>query len=220
MVFRRTERGVRLLVLRAYKNWDFPKGLIEPGETELDAAKRETAEETGLTDLDFPFGDAHKDTVPYAGGKVARYFIAETGATEIELPVSRRARPARAPRMALGQLRGGRGPPAAAPWRSCSSGRVERSGSKGNARFKLGRSEPTIGTVPIYSHFASSEPIGPEAHVRELAALRALADVLGELLGVHRLDRAVLRLIPETTSDLPSVVRTAASFSLSGSGSS
>jgi len=51
VVFRRTERGARLLLLRAYKNWDFPKGMIEPGETELDAAKRETAEETGLTDL-------------------------------------------------------------------------------------------------------------------------------------------------------------------------
>ena len=88
VVFRRTERGVRLLVLRAYKNWDFPKGLIEPGETELDAAKRETAEETGLTDLDFPFGDACRDTLAYAGGKVARYFIAETGESEIELPVS------------------------------------------------------------------------------------------------------------------------------------
>lgn len=88
VVFRRTERGVRLLVLRAYKNWDFPKGLIEPGEAELAAAKRETAEETGLADLDFPFGDAHKDTLPYAGGKVARYFIAETGESEIELPVS------------------------------------------------------------------------------------------------------------------------------------
>jgi 8-oxo-dGTP pyrophosphatase MutT (NUDIX family) len=62
--------------------------LIEPGENELDAAKRECAEETGLTDLDFPFGDAHKDTLPYAGGKVARYFIAETGTAEIELPVS------------------------------------------------------------------------------------------------------------------------------------
>ena len=88
VVFRRTDRGVRLLVLRAYKNWDFPKGLIEPGETELDAAKRETAEETGLKDLDFPFADAHKDTLAYAGGKVARYFIAETGETGIELPVS------------------------------------------------------------------------------------------------------------------------------------
>ena len=88
VVFRRTGSGVRLLLLRAYKNWDFPKGLIEPGETELDAAKRETAEETGLTDLGFPFGDACRDTVAYAGGKVARYFIAETGEAEIELPVS------------------------------------------------------------------------------------------------------------------------------------
>ena len=88
VVFRRTGRGVRLLLLRAYKNWDFPKGMIEAGESELEAAKRETAEETGLADLDFPFGDAHQDTLPYAGGKVARYFLAETEETDIELPVS------------------------------------------------------------------------------------------------------------------------------------
>jgi 8-oxo-dGTP pyrophosphatase MutT (NUDIX family) len=88
VVFRRTDRGVRLLVLRAYKNWDFPKGMLEPGESELDAARRECAEETGLTDLDFPFGDAHKDTLAYAGGKVARYFLAETGETAVTLPIS------------------------------------------------------------------------------------------------------------------------------------
>jgi bis(5'-nucleosidyl)-tetraphosphatase len=87
-VFRRTEAGVRLLVLRAYRNWDFPKGMVEPGESELDAARRECAEETGLTELDFPFGDAHRDTVPYAGGKVARYFVAETQSAAITLPVS------------------------------------------------------------------------------------------------------------------------------------
>jgi 8-oxo-dGTP pyrophosphatase MutT (NUDIX family) len=88
VVFRRTEGGVRLLVLRAYKNWDFPKGRVEPGESELDAARRECTEETGLTALDFPFGDAHRDTVPYAGGKVARYFLAETQVEAITLPVS------------------------------------------------------------------------------------------------------------------------------------
>jgi 8-oxo-dGTP pyrophosphatase MutT (NUDIX family) len=88
VVFRRTDRGVRLLVLRAYKNWDFPKGRVEPGETELDAAKRECAEETGLAELDFPFGDAHKDTIPYAGGKVARYFLAETREAAVRLPIS------------------------------------------------------------------------------------------------------------------------------------
>jgi 8-oxo-dGTP pyrophosphatase MutT (NUDIX family) len=88
VVFRRTGGGVRLLVLRAYKNWDFPKGRVEPGESELDAARRECAEETGLTALDFPFGDAHRDTVPYAGGKVARYFLAETQVEAITLPLS------------------------------------------------------------------------------------------------------------------------------------
>jgi 8-oxo-dGTP pyrophosphatase MutT (NUDIX family) len=88
VVFRRTTGGVRLLVLRAYKNWDFPKGMVEAGESELDAARRECAEETGLTELDFPFGEAHRDTVPYAGGKVARYFLAQTQAEAITLPLS------------------------------------------------------------------------------------------------------------------------------------
>jgi 8-oxo-dGTP pyrophosphatase MutT (NUDIX family) len=88
VVFRRTDGGVRLLVLRAYKNWDFPKGRVEPGESELDAARRECAEETGLAELDFPFGDAHRDTVPYAAGKVARYFLAETQSAAVTLPVS------------------------------------------------------------------------------------------------------------------------------------
>jgi 8-oxo-dGTP pyrophosphatase MutT (NUDIX family) len=88
VVFRRTPRGVRFLVLRAYKNWDFPKGLVEPGEDQLACARREVAEETGLTDLDYPFGDGHRETVPYAGGKIARYYLAETEQVEIELPVS------------------------------------------------------------------------------------------------------------------------------------
>jgi 8-oxo-dGTP pyrophosphatase MutT (NUDIX family) len=88
VVFRRSERGIRILVLRAYKNWDFPKGLIEPGENELAAAKREVEEETGLAELQYPFGDEFTETVPYAGKKVARYYLAETDAVELELPVS------------------------------------------------------------------------------------------------------------------------------------
>jgi 8-oxo-dGTP pyrophosphatase MutT (NUDIX family) len=88
VVFRRSERGIRLLLLRAYQNWDFPKGLVEPGEDDLACARREVAEETGLADLDYPFGDEHKDTVPYAGNKVARYYVAETDVDKIELPVS------------------------------------------------------------------------------------------------------------------------------------
>jgi 8-oxo-dGTP pyrophosphatase MutT (NUDIX family) len=88
VVFRRSDRGIRLLVLRAYKNWDFPKGLIEPGEDALAAARREVHEETGLAELAFPFGDEFKETLPYSGNKVARYYLAETDAEKIELPVS------------------------------------------------------------------------------------------------------------------------------------
>ena len=88
VIFRRSDRGIRLLVLRAYKNWDFPKGLVEPGEDALAAARREVEEETGLADLDYPFGDEFKETLPYSGNKIARYYLARTDAEKIELPVS------------------------------------------------------------------------------------------------------------------------------------
>ena len=85
---RRTAEGWRILVLRAYKNWDFPKGRVEAGEEPLDAAKREAMEETGLTQFEFPFGDIYRETLPYAGGKVARYYIAETSEDVVERPIS------------------------------------------------------------------------------------------------------------------------------------
>ncbi|MGQ0544438.1 MAG: bis(5'-nucleosyl)-tetraphosphatase [Betaproteobacteria bacterium] len=88
VVFRRTDRGIRILVLRAFRNWDFPKGVVEPGEDQLATARREVLEETGLEDLDFPFGDEFKETLPYADHKVARYYLAETEEHAIELPVS------------------------------------------------------------------------------------------------------------------------------------
>jgi 8-oxo-dGTP pyrophosphatase MutT (NUDIX family) len=88
VVFRRGERGVRLLLLRAFKNWDFPKGQVEPGEEQLACAKREVEEETGIAALEFPFGEEFKETLPYAGNKVARYYLAETEEVEVTLPVS------------------------------------------------------------------------------------------------------------------------------------
>jgi len=89
VVFRRTGRGIYYLVLRAYKNWDFPKGLVEAGEDQLTCAKRELKEETGLSRVDFPFGEEYKETLPYSGNKVARYYLGETEEVEIELPVSK-----------------------------------------------------------------------------------------------------------------------------------
>lgn len=44
-------RPVFLLIRDSYRNWGFPKGHLERGETPHDAALREVAEETGLDDL-------------------------------------------------------------------------------------------------------------------------------------------------------------------------
>jgi 8-oxo-dGTP pyrophosphatase MutT (NUDIX family) len=53
IVFRRVPgEGARYLLIRdSYKNWGFPKGHLEGDESPADAAKRETAEETGLDHL-------------------------------------------------------------------------------------------------------------------------------------------------------------------------
>ena len=89
VVFRRTERGIRILLLRAFKNWDFPKGRVEIGEEQLDCAKREVEEETGIAELDWPFGEDFKETLPYGEHKkVARYYLAEAGSHEVRLPIS------------------------------------------------------------------------------------------------------------------------------------
>ena len=76
VVARSGDGGPRYLVLRAYRNWDFPKGLVEPGEEPLAAAVREVGEETGLGGLEFRWGHAFRETEPYGRGKVARYYLA------------------------------------------------------------------------------------------------------------------------------------------------
>jgi 8-oxo-dGTP pyrophosphatase MutT (NUDIX family) len=75
-------------MLRAYRNWDFPKGMVEPGETPLAAARREVREETLIEDLQFSWGEVHLETGPYGNGKIARYYLAATHVEKIILPVS------------------------------------------------------------------------------------------------------------------------------------
>jgi len=88
VVVRDTDDGARLLLLRAYRNWDFPKGQVEPGEDALAAAIRETREETGIDDLEFTWGQHYSETAPYARGKIARYYVARTRAERIILGVA------------------------------------------------------------------------------------------------------------------------------------
>ena len=88
VVVRQTADGWLTLMLRAYRNWDFPKGIREPGETSLEAAIREIGEETGIADLAFSWGEGFMDTGPYSRGKVARYYIAATEQAAIEMGIS------------------------------------------------------------------------------------------------------------------------------------
>lgn len=78
----------RFLVLRAFRYWDFPKGEVAEGEDPLDAARRELREETGIGEVDLAWGTEHAETEPYAGGKVARYYLGRSPTREVILPVN------------------------------------------------------------------------------------------------------------------------------------
>lgn len=80
--------GHRYLLLRAYNYWDFPKGAVEEGEGPLAAARREVAEEAGLTALQWPWGEVYVETPPYAGGKIARYYVARSPSAEVRLGIN------------------------------------------------------------------------------------------------------------------------------------
>jgi 8-oxo-dGTP pyrophosphatase MutT (NUDIX family) len=59
VLYRITSSGVLEYLVLRHRNgghWGFPKGRIEPGESELEAAVRETREETGLGDLEIVRG--------------------------------------------------------------------------------------------------------------------------------------------------------------------
>jgi 8-oxo-dGTP pyrophosphatase MutT (NUDIX family) len=91
IVVRKQAGGWQYLFLRAFRNWDFPKGETEPGESFLEAAVRETREETGITELDFSWGEVFKETTPYnRGTKVARYYLAQTSEDQVVFAVNPR----------------------------------------------------------------------------------------------------------------------------------
>jgi 8-oxo-dGTP pyrophosphatase MutT (NUDIX family) len=87
VVVRNVEGSWLFLMLRAYRNWDFPKGLVEPGEKPLDAALREVQEETLIDKLQFTWGEVNRETAPYSHNKVARYYLAQTSTEAVTLPV-------------------------------------------------------------------------------------------------------------------------------------
>ena len=88
VIVRRFDDQYRYLLLRAGSYWDFPKGMVDPGEDPLAAAIREVEEETTLTGLDFRWGHAFTETEPYGKNKIARYYVAESPTGVVFLPVT------------------------------------------------------------------------------------------------------------------------------------
>lgn len=95
ILFRRNSKDTKFLVIYSERNriWGFPKGHIETGESEQDAALREIDEETGITKLRFIDGFREEDIYPamgtrgkFRGRKITKhaiYFLCETTEEEI-----------------------------------------------------------------------------------------------------------------------------------------
>ncbi|MHA1616853.1 MAG: bis(5'-nucleosyl)-tetraphosphatase [Candidatus Njordarchaeales archaeon] len=86
------EDGKALYLLLHYPagHWDFPKGNIEKGEKEIEAARREIIEETGITDIEFIFGFREKIEYYYRKGKdlvhkEVIFFLAKTRQEKVRL---------------------------------------------------------------------------------------------------------------------------------------
>ncbi len=92
IIYAITDGSVQYLLLQASpgKPWGFPKGKIDAGETEDDAARREVREEAGLTHLSFEPDFRAVVHYVYRHGRVlvkkdVVYFLARTDTTEINI---------------------------------------------------------------------------------------------------------------------------------------
>jgi len=97
IIFRKEEGKIYYLLLhypssaKAKKDyWDFPKGHIDKGEKELDAARREIEEETGLKNVEFV--DGFKEWIKYFFKfkeenilKFVTFYLAKTGNKNVKV---------------------------------------------------------------------------------------------------------------------------------------
>ncbi len=90
IIFNRGKEITYLLLKYQAGHWDFPKGHIESNESEIDAALRETKEETGISGVSLIEGFKEKLSYFFTqdGRKVYKevvYFLAESKSTEVKL---------------------------------------------------------------------------------------------------------------------------------------
>jgi 8-oxo-dGTP diphosphatase len=104
-----TSRIAILLIYDKHGNWGLPKGHLEDGETPMQAAQREIAEETGLTCTIGPFVQRISYPVFKRGGwreKHVDYFLAQSACTDLRPQTNEGIRAARwlAPDEALASI--------------------------------------------------------------------------------------------------------------------
>lgn len=75
----------RLLAVRTFSVWDFPKAPVADGEDPLQSAARAIQESTELSELEFSWGDAFRETLAFEDGSVTRYYLAESKTAEVTL---------------------------------------------------------------------------------------------------------------------------------------
>jgi len=83
VVFRRISNGIEYLLLQTsygIHHWTPPKGHVDPGESDLETAYRETREESGLEQSDIKVYEDTKKTLNYkvkGKPKVVHYWLVE-----------------------------------------------------------------------------------------------------------------------------------------------
>ena len=89
IVIRQDGSDKKILLMKSYDFWDFPKGGIEQDENKLQAAIREVKEETGITELKFNWGKVYYETEPFGKNhKVVYYFLAETKTKDVIMGIN------------------------------------------------------------------------------------------------------------------------------------